>query len=233
MIDQLFKLFFQVIDSIFGFVFESVEVLISGIPTKKKGYSAEFAPVSSLFSKGYHGFCLTGKKNLSVKLSYQNALVIGGTGTGKSSVVLIPSLFTMRSSFIVNDPSGELYSKTAGCLNQRGTDIKILNFTDPTVSSGYNPLARAHSSSDIQKVASLLIENSMGKGKDPFWNTQAVALLAMLITILKKQEPQFQNLYNARQLLNQLGGNHEAVDSFFSRFADEILFAEYKSFIAY
>ncbi|HKR06137.1 MAG TPA: type IV secretory system conjugative DNA transfer family protein, partial [Bacteroidia bacterium] len=173
------------------------------------------------------------KKNLSVKLSYQNALVIGGTGTGKSSVVLIPSLFSMRSSFVVNDPSGELYSKTAGHSEQRGYEIKILNFTDPTVSCGYNPLARAQTSSEIQKVASLLIENSLGKGKDPFWNTQAIALLSMLITILKKQEPQFQNLYNVRQLLNQLGGNHEAVDSFFSRFADEILFAEYKSFIAY
>jgi type IV secretion system protein VirD4 len=233
MIDQLFKLFFQVIDSIFKFVFESFEVLFSGIPKKKKGYNAEFAPVSSLFSKRHYGFCLTGKKNLSVKLSYQNALVVGGTGTGKSSVVLIPSLYTMRSSFVVNDPSGELYSKTAGYLKQRGYDIKILNFTDPTVSSGYNPLSRTQSSSDIQKVASLLIENSLGKGKDPFWNTQAVALLAMLITILKKQESQFQNLYNVRQLLNQLGGNHEAVDSFFSRFADEILFTEYKSFIAY
>jgi len=34
-------------------------------------------------------------------------------------------------------------------------------------------------------------------------------------------------------LLNALGGNPEAVDSLFSKHADEILFAEYKSFIAY
>ncbi|HKR07328.1 MAG TPA: hypothetical protein VJY62_22025, partial [Bacteroidia bacterium] len=76
MIDQLFKLIFQILESLFGFIFEFFEVLISGIPRKNKGYTAEFAPVSSLFSKHHNGFCLTGKKNLSVKLSYQNALVI-------------------------------------------------------------------------------------------------------------------------------------------------------------
>lgn len=124
--------------------------------------------------------------------------------------------------------------KSSGYLEQRGYEIKVLNFSNPESSSGYNPLSRANTSSDIQKVASLLIENAMGgKGKDPFWNTQAVALLTLLITILKKQEGEFQNLYNVRQLLNLLGSNPEKVDALFSRHADEILFAEYKSFIAY
>ena len=80
----------------------------------------------------------------------------------------------------------------------------------------------------------MLVENAFGgKGKDPFWNTQAVALLGILITILKTQEKEFQNLYNVRQLLNLLGSNPEAVDGLFSRHADEVLFSEYKSFIAY
>jgi len=233
MIDQIFKLLFQFLESIFGFVFEFFEVLISGIPIKNKKYSAEFAPVSTLFSRSYHGFCLTGRKNLSVKHSYQNALIIGGTGVGKSSVVLIPSLYAMKSSFIVHDPSGELFVKSGAFLKQRGYVVKLLNFANPAVSSGYNPLERAHGSSDIQKIALLLIENSIGKGKDPFWNTQAVALLAMLISVLKKQEKEYQNLFNVRHLLNQLGANSSAIDDLFSRFADEKLFSEYKSFIAY
>jgi type IV secretory pathway TraG/TraD family ATPase VirD4 len=140
----------------------------------------------------------------------------------------------MVSSFIIHDPSGELYSKSAGYLFQRGYDVKVLNFANPPMSKGYNPLARAKSSSDIQKIASMLVENAFGgKGKDPFWNTQAVGLLGMLIAILKTQEETFQNLYNVRQLLNQLGGNPKGVDALFSRYADEVLFSEYKAFLAY
>lgn len=233
-IEQLFSLLIEILEGIFRFTFEFLEVLISGIPKKSKGYNAEFASAATLLSRREYGFCLTGKRNLSVKHSYQNALVIGGTGTGKSSVVLIPSLFTMRSSSIVHDPSGELFTKSAGYLKQKGYEVKLLNFANPAVSCGYNPLARAQTSSDVQKVASMLVLNALGgNSKDPFWNTQATALLTILITVLKKQDEQVQNLYNVRQLLNALGSNPEAVDALFSRHADEILFSEYKSFIAY
>src|SRR5258708_30984562 len=140
------------LEGIFKFTFEFFEVIISGIPKKAKGYNAEFASATTLLSRREYGFCLTGKRNLSVKHSYQNALIIGGTGTGKSSVVLIPSLFTMQGSFIIHDPSGELYAKSAGYLNQKGYEVKLLNFARPAVSAGYNPLTRASTPSDVQKV---------------------------------------------------------------------------------
>ncbi len=49
----------------------------------------------------------------------------------------------------------------------------------------------------------------------------------------KKAERRVSESYNIRHLLNQLGGNTEAVDTLFSQYADDVLFAEYKSFIAY
>lgn len=233
-ITQIFDLLISLIETTFRFLFEFIELAVLQIPRKNKEYQAEFTSPGTLFSGRHTGFCLTGRRNLSIKHSYQNALITGGTGTGKSSVVLIPSLFSMKGSFIIHDPSGELFTKTAGYLTQKGYQIKVLHFSNPSVSSGYNPLTRAQSTSDIQKIASMLVTSALGKGsKDPFWNTQATALIAMLITILKKQEPEFQNLYNVRHLLNSMGGNPEAVDLLFSRFADNVLFAEYKSFIAY
>ena len=216
-------------------LFERLFSLLNSIPDKQKGYNADWASESSLLSSSGKGFCLTGTKNLSIKNSYQNALIIGGTGVGKSSVVLVPSLFSMQGSFIINDPSSELFSKSAGFLAQKGYDIKVLNFTKPESSSGYNPIERANDSSSIQKVASLLVENALGgKTKDPFWNTQAVSLISSLIAILKTQPEEYQNLFNVRQLLNKMSGGTEtasSVDSLFSQFADEVLFAEYKSFI--
>jgi type IV secretion system protein VirD4 len=233
-IEQLFKFIIDIIEAAFKFSFDFIETTITGLGKRKTSYSADFANPATVLSRRQFGFCLTGRRSLSVKNSYQNALVIGGTGTGKSSVVLIPSLYRMKSSFVVHDPSGELFSKSSGYLKQEGYNIKLLNFANPAVSSGYNPLARATTSSDIQKVASLLVQNAFGeKSKDPFWNTQAVALLTILITILKSQAPEFQNLYTVRQLLNLLGSNPEKVDALFSKDADEVLFSEYKAFIAY
>ena len=230
-ITQLFKLVFELLEGILKFFFETIELCFS---QKKKEYNSEFASQGILLSKYNYGFCLTGRRSLTCKDSYQNAMIVGGTGTGKTSIVLIPSLFKMRGSYVIHDPSGELFTKSAGYLKQKGYEIKVLNFTKPQSSSGYNPLTRANTSSEIQKVASMLVETALGgKTKDPFWNTQATALLAMLITILKKQGNEYQDLYNVRQLLNRLGGNPESVDALFSEFADEVLFAEYKSFISY
>lgn len=233
-IKQIFTIIFQLLGVMLNMLAELLTFLMSNWGGKNKEYKADFAAGSGLLSFWNKGFCLSGRKNLTVKDSYQNALIIGGTGTGKSSVVLIPSLFSMKSSFVIHDPSGELFTKTAGYLTQKGYTVKCLHFVNPAVSAGYNPLVRANTSSDIQKVASMLVDNGLGgKAKDPFWNTQAVALLTILITILKKQETKFVNLYNVRQLLNQLGANPEGVDALFSEYADDILFSEYKSFIAY
>ncbi|TND10174.1 MAG: TrsK protein [Bacteroidetes bacterium] len=241
LLEKFIELIVHLLEALFKLLAELFEMAVDRFSKKNKTYDAKFIRGSDLLSNRNIGFCLTGDTSLSVKNSYQNALVIGGTGVGKSSVVLIPSLYSMTSSFVIHDPSGELFQKTAGHLHARGYAVKVLNFSKPSVSAGYNPLARAHTSSEIQKVASMLVENSLGgTGKaDPFWNTQATALLSMLITILKTQAPEYQNLYNVRQLLNQLGGDLKnpnavnPVDTLFAKHADPILFNEYKSFIAY
>ncbi|MBI4930851.1 MAG: type IV secretory system conjugative DNA transfer family protein [Bacteroidetes bacterium] len=233
---KLFEIFISVLEETLKLLFEVLEGIFSA--SKKKGYNASFAFASSVLGRWEKGYCLAGNgRNLSVKDSYQNALIIGGTGTGKSSVTLIPSLYTMSGSFITHDPSGELFLKSAGYLKEKKYEVKRLNFANPSVSCGYNPLHRANSSSEIQKISSMLVQNSLNNGNgnssENFWNTQAVALIAMMITILKTQERQYQNLFNVRHLLNSLGSNPKAIDKLFSRCADEKLFSEYKSFLAY
>ena len=226
-ISNIFKILFEVIETFFKLIYES-------FVKDDKEYSASFASSGILLSRFNHGFCLTGTKSLTRKTSYTNSIIIGGTGTGKSSVVLIPSLFKIRGSCVINDPSGELYHKTAGYLKSKAYQIKVLNFTNPEKSSGYNPLQRIKNNSDIQKCASILVKTALGGNqKDPFWEIQAINLLSMLITIIKTQDIEYQNLYNVRQLLNRLGGDPQTVDKLFSEYADETLFNEYRSFISY
>lgn len=231
---QTISLVFKVIEMFFRGILSLMEGLFGLLEDKKK-YKAEFASSWSLLSPWNYGFCLTGNKNLSVKMSYQNALIVGGTGTGKSSVVLCPSVFTMKGSFVIHDPSGEIFSNTSGYLKNKGYEIKQLNFSKPDASCGFNPLQRANTSSEINKISSMLVQNALGgngHSKDPFWTNSAISLLTLLISILKKQDIQFQNLYNVRLLLNAIGGSPEKVDRLFSKHADENLFSEYKSFLS-
>ncbi|HTB30984.1 MAG TPA: type IV secretory system conjugative DNA transfer family protein [Bacteroidia bacterium] len=235
-IESLFDLIVGILGGIIKFLFEFIGEIITGIPKRKKEHSAHFSPAWELMSFSQKGFCLNGKSCISVKTSYTGALIVGGTGAGKSSTVIIPTIFKTTGTKIINDPSSELYIRTSSALRHyKNYDIKRLNFADPSVSSAYNPLTRANTSSEIQKVSSLLVSNSLGNNpKDPFWNTQSVAAIAMAITLLKRiGKKEYINLYNVRNLLNQMGGSAEKVDALFSKFADEVLFNEYKSFLSY
>lgn len=217
--ESAFRLFFDTLDSIFR-----------GTPLKNEEYKADFASPSTLLSSRERGFCLTGQ-NISVERSFSNALVCAQTGGGKSSVVLINSLLTMDGSFIVNDPSGELFNKTAGALFQKNYLVKVLNFSNPSASCGYNPVIRANTSTGIQKLAHILITGGLGNNKgDKFWDNSAISLLVLLIRVLKLQDACFQNLYNVLHLVNCINGNPELVDSLFSG-ADDALYTAYKSFL--
>jgi len=226
--EGLFKL-------LFGFL-EFLISLLSG-DGRKKEFNAQFetAGSSDLLSSFNHGFCLNGEKSLSAKLSFQNALVVASTGGGKSSVVLIPTLFKIHGSCIVNDPSGELFLKTAAYLKSKNYDVKVLNFANASVSAGYNPILRAVTSSDINKVASMLVSNALGNSgnnKD-FWAIQATSVIGMTIRLLKKQDQKYQNLFNVCQLITLINSEPKAMDKLFGKSADVLLWSDYKSFITY
>ena len=107
----------QLINSLFGLVFSAIEAVFGGIldlavtasPSKRnENYSADFIPAGKVLYSNERGFCLTGDKCLSIKDSYSNCLIFGGSGSGKSSRVLIPSILKMAgfSSLVIHDPSG-------------------------------------------------------------------------------------------------------------------------------
>lgn len=223
MFGTLLKLLVPILDGIFAFEED-------GSPHNFKG---AFLAEKELLNKSNKGFCLTGTKSLSIPLSYSNGLIIGGTGTGKSATVLIPSILRMQSSMIINDPSGELYEKTAGYKAGCGYRILVLDYSKPETSVGYNPIERAETISEISKVASTLIRASLGdNNKDPFWTIQAVNLLVIPISLVKKMERKYCNLANVRRLLQIMSGDPTKMDRLVVKHGDSHLLDSYKSFVA-
>ncbi len=207
--------------------------LESLFPQKSHAYSAKFASSKTLLSKRGSGFMLNGKHSLSKKHSYQNAVIIGSTGTGKSTTCLIPSILSMTDSMVIHDPSGELLTKTALSLRERGFSIKVFNPAQPKASNSFNFLSYISSSSEIHKSAATLIRATNQNKNEPFWDQLAVSLLSIFMRALKHGPVRFQNLLNLVHLLTKMGLNHNQVTEYIKSTEDQNLLDEYLAFLNY
>src|ERR1044071_10261720 len=98
-----------------GFFDSIVTILISLFTRQTHTYNAEFAKRYKYLSMFNKGFCLNGVRSLTRKRSYQNVLVAGSTGSGKTSCIIISSIFSLarrRSSMVIHDAAlGEVYQR--------------------------------------------------------------------------------------------------------------------------
>lgn len=199
------------------------------------GYKNTFDHSGKFLSRKHTGFSVNGsaKGRIDADTSSKHCVIVGPSGSGKTSRIVLNSLYLFGEqdqSLVINDVSGEIFARTSGYFHARGFDIKVIDFANPDQSDGYNPLAFANDSSELSNVADLLIRNQMsGSSDQAFWNESSKSLLYMLCCILKTLPEQYQNLHNARYLLNQLGTNKSPLlDHLFSE-ADETLYQQYKS----
>lgn len=227
--NHIFDLLGQSLEGVADICWKAIDSIL-----KKEDAQPQFIPAKRLLKKKHTGFCLNGKTRLSHTESFRNAIIIGGTGTGKSATVLIPSLLSMKGSFVIHDPSGELFAKTATQLHQKGYRLHRLNFAQPAISVGYNPLSRIRTISEVNKMAALIIRTAMTSQKsDPFWDSQATALLATLIQLTKYQASTYQNLYNIKFMLQCLGARPDIILKLVQQSQNQALYAELKAFLAY
>ena len=78
-------------------------------------------------------------------LSGTHSLVIGSTGSGKTTTFINPMIQLLGatncgSSMIMTDPKGELFSLHSKFLKERGYDVQLLDLRDTYSSSRWNPL---------------------------------------------------------------------------------------------
>ena len=140
-----------------------------------------------------------------------NVLIVGGSGSGKSSSYSIPNAHQMLGSYVFTDPKGELYDKTAGYLKAHGYNIKVLNLVNPQNSDGYNPLLHIKNNIDVDVIAHTIVKGQEGEASssDPFWDDNAETLLKALIYYLKTtREPEEQNLASCSELVRAANSNN-------------------------
>jgi len=86
------------------------------------------------------------KKKMSVMFNSPcHAIVIGSTGSGKTTTFVTPMIQILGatnagSSMIVTDPKGELFSMHSKFLLERGYDVKVIDLRDTYSSYRWNPL---------------------------------------------------------------------------------------------
>lgn len=110
----------------------------------------------------------------------ENIALVGSSGLGKTSSILLPMLFElmrMGYSIICTDPKSELYRETYAVAVAAGYKIKVINLLDGQFeySDGIDLVKLIRTSSDPQTAADVmakqLIVNFQGEstGKDTFW----------------------------------------------------------------
>lgn len=163
--------------------FSFLEKIMGKASTRTEKKATDPKADKGLLSSSPQGGYPIGQKNsrwvvLPDSMAY-HALIVGGSGSGKTSTQVIPLLLESRLPAFVVDIKGELHEKTAPVISKR-SKIKIFNPSD-AAAWGYDPFGAVRKESavlDMTTIANALVPLSPGASKDEFWVSEAQHFLA-------------------------------------------------------
>ncbi len=157
-----------------------------------------------------------------------NVVVIGATGTGKTTAVIGPNLMQANCSYVITDPSGEVLENFGIFLESEGYEVRVFNLNDMAHSDRYNPLRYIRSPEGVLTLINTVIQNTSPKGNtgnDPFWEKAETALLkALCFYVLSIKDKSYHNFSTIMKLLNMAKGPEgkpSALDVLFEEFSTE------------
>jgi type IV secretory pathway TraG/TraD family ATPase VirD4 len=199
------KLFLQFLEQMLYLLELFTDWLISILSNSDDSFG-RFGETYRVLKRKNSGFTLTGK-SISKELSTQGVLINGTTGSGKSTISVIPSILNVDGSQVNHDPSGELKHKTAGFLQSQGVRVMTVDFKNWQSSEGYNPLHRTHSLKDLNLLAHQLMSHTTKSDKKDFWSTSGSAALVVALRFTKQLPKGYCNLFNTCAILDALSDN--------------------------
>ena len=140
---------------------------------------AEWADVAKtakrLYGKGEEPVtCLS--KNITVNaksLPNMHILILGGSGDGKTTSLLIPNILLANMTNIILDVKGDLLKNYGGYLKEKGIAVKSLNFKDMAQSDQYNPFRYIENYTDMVELITNIqtsVKPPDAQKGDPFWD---------------------------------------------------------------
>jgi type IV secretion system protein VirD4 len=122
---------------------------------------------------------------------YEHLVLVAPTGAGKTSGLILPNLLREPGtrSLVITDPKRELLRLTSPHLRAvyGEGNVLALDFLDPALSAGYNPLAQVVDAASADLFAQTWVRNT-GTSKEPFWDNAARTLLGAAALHLVKAD---------------------------------------------
>lgn len=112
-----------------------------------------------------------------------NVLIVGTTGCGKSTSTVLPTAARLERSNPVLSYAKEADAyRMALYLGRKGYRCHILNIARPERSTiSFDPVLSLASYEDIDSLSSAIVDSTIEKATDDYWNAKAKPLLSSLI----------------------------------------------------
>lgn len=166
------------------------------------------------------------KNKLNILKNSFHTVVFGTMGSGKTQTITLPLIrlsINAGESFVVNDPKGELYEKTANKLESEGYSITILDIDKPKYGDNFNPLTLPYylyKNGEKDKAAELVEEighyflyDRKNVNSDPFWENSAANVFSGLVLYLfehaKEEEINMNSVLELANSLDEKGDSKE------------------------
>lgn len=157
-----------------------------------------------------------------------HSIIIGATRSGKTRRLVFPTIYQLshaNESMILTDPKGELYTRTASFLQNKGYNVICLDFRNPGWGNRWNPMQPVvdgineknftKASEQAWSIAHMFVHQrrSSRSNGEPIWDNGAEAVIASLILAVASEAKMFaqKHMASVYKMLAELGETQKAM----------------------